>query len=359
MLGMKTNLRVGLDIGSHAVKMVVAEKGSHGKLRLVKAVSRDIYTGQEKYDPDGPKKLNVVPIILEMFQETGIRPKRVAHLGSSIGGVHVAMKEIRTLQMTEEEMQSSILQEARKHLPLDGTESVVDYQVMGEDPKEADKVRVLVAATTKRLFDAHLDILRELELKPGVVDLEPLAAMNSYLGHVELPDDGVVVFLNVGARRTNLLIVGRKDMFFSRDLPVGGWNFTEEIMKGLSVKYSEAEEIKRTQGLNASGVNPCAYSNHLMSSGSGAAKSTMDKLGDEINRSLRYYVKETGQSFFNRIELVGGCAESSDLTDYLHKKFSIDVRPYDPFAHVEGSAEVRHRPQYAAAVGLAYRAQAI
>ena len=155
------------------------------------------------------------------------------------------------------------------------------------------------------------------------------------------------------------MIVGRKDMFFSRDLPVGGWNFTEEIMKGLSVKYSEAEEIKRTQGLNASGVKPVADATHSMSSLAVADKSTMDKLGDEINRSLRYYVKETGQSFFNRIELVGGCAESSDLTDYLHKKFSIDVRPYDPFAHVEGSAEVRHRPQYAAAVGLAYRAQAI
>jgi hypothetical protein len=28
-----------------------------------------------------------------------------------------------------------------------------------------DKVRVLIAATTKRLFDGHVDILRELE--PG------------------------------------------------------------------------------------------------------------------------------------------------------------------------------------------------
>ena len=359
MLGLKSNLRVGLDIGSHAVKMVVTDKGSHGKMRLVKAVSRDIYSNQEKYDPDGPKKITVVPLILEMFQEAGIRPKRVHHLGSSIGGVHVAAKEIRTLQLSEDEMASSILQEARKHLPLDGTESVVDYQVMGEDPKEADKVRVLIAATTKRLFDAHLDILRELELRPGVVDLEPLAAMNSYLGHVELPDDGVVVFLNVGARRTNLLIVGRKDMFFTRDLPVGGWNFTEEIMKGLNVKFQEAEDIKKSQGLTGHGVKTVADATLSASSLAVAEKSSLDKLGDEINRSLRYYVKETGQSFFNRIELVGGCAESNDLVHYLEKKFSIEVRPFDPFAFVEGSAEVRHRPQYAAAVGLAHRAQAI
>lgn len=358
MIGLQSNLRVGLDIGSHSVKMVIADKGSHGRMKLVKALSRNIYAGQEKYDLDGPKKTQIVPLILEMFQEAGMRPKRVHHLGSSIGGLNQAAKEIRTLQMSDDEMASSIMQEARKHLPLDGSESVVDYQILGEDPKDADKVRVLIAATTKRVFDSHLDILRELELKPGVVDLEPLASMNAYLSHTELPDDGVVVFLNVGARRTNLLIVGRKDMFFSRDLPVGGFTFTEEIMKKLGAKFNEAEDIKRTQGLTAKGVR-------VMAGGgdegglSLADKPAIEKLSDEINRSLRYYVKETGQSYFVRMEVVGGTAESTDLCDYLTSKFSLECRPFDPFAHVEGAADIRNRYQYAAAVGLAARAQAI
>jgi type IV pilus assembly protein PilM len=357
VIALKSSLRVGLDIGSHAIKMVLAEKGSHGKLRLVKAISRDIYAGQEKFDLDGPKKTLVVPLLLEMFQEAGVRPKRIAHLGSCIGGSNQAAKEIRTLQMAEGEMASSILQEARKHVPLDGSESVVDYQILGEDPKEADKVRVLVAATTKRMFDAHVDILRETELRPGVIDLEPLAAANTFIGHTELPDDGVIVFLNIGAKRTNLLILGRKDMFFSRDLPVGGYNFTEEIMKKLNVKFAEAEEIKKTQGIKAGGLKP-------VESGGGegfalAEKSALEKLGDEINRSLRYYVKETGQSFVHRIEMVGGSAESSEIADHLHDKFHIEIRSYDPFVNVEGAQEVRHRPQFAAAVGLAARAQGV
>ncbi|MFZ5433851.1 MAG: hypothetical protein ACOZB3_08775, partial [Calditrichota bacterium] len=107
MFGLKSNLRVGLDIGSHAIKMVVAEKGGHGKLRLIKALSRDIYQGQDKFDLDGPKKAQVVPLLLEMFQEVGVRPKRVAHLGSCIGGSNQAAKEIRTLQLSDDEMASS------------------------------------------------------------------------------------------------------------------------------------------------------------------------------------------------------------------------------------------------------------
>ena len=356
MLALKSSLRVGLDIGSHAIKMVLAEKGSHGKLRLVKAISRDIYAGQEKFDLDGPKKTLVVPLLLEMFQEAGVRPKRVAHLGSCIGGSNQAAKEIRTLQMAEDEMASSIMQEARKHVPLDGSESVVDYQILGEDPKEADKVRVLVAATTKRMFDAHVDILRETELKPGVIDLEPLASVNPYIAHTELPDDGVVVFLNIGAKRTNLLILGRKDMFFSRDLPVGGYNFTEEVMKKLNVKFAEAEDIKKTQGISAGGIKAADGGGEGFAL---AEKAAIEKLGDEINRSLRYYVKETGQSFVHRIEMVGGTAESAEIAEHLHEKFHIDVRPYDPFAYVEGAQDVKHRPQFAAAVGLAARAQGI
>jgi type IV pilus assembly protein PilM len=170
----------------------------------------------------------------------------------------------------------------------------------------------------------------------------------------------VVVFLNSGARRTNLLIIGRKDMFFSRDLPVGGFAFTEEIMKKLGVKYNEAEEIKKSQGVGTKGLKPqtaepVAGPDALAL----AERSALERLGDEINRSLRYYVKETGQSFFHRIEMVGGSAVSPEIAENLNSKFSIEVRPYDPFAYMEGVQDVRYRPQYAAAVGLAFRAQGI
>ncbi|MBU1919674.1 pilus assembly protein PilM, partial [bacterium] len=136
MFGLKSNLRVGLDIGSHAVKMVVAEKAGHGHQKLVKAIGRDIYSGKEKYDADGPKKAAVVPLILEMFQELGIRPRSISHLATCLSGSNMATKELRTLQLPEEEMNSSVIAEARKHLPLDGSESLVDYMMLGEDQRE-------------------------------------------------------------------------------------------------------------------------------------------------------------------------------------------------------------------------------
>ncbi|MBK6910651.1 MAG: type IV pilus assembly protein PilM [bacterium] len=361
MLGFKSNVRVGLDIGSHAIQLVVAEK--HGdRSRLIGAWSRDIYTASnDRYDLDGPKKMQIVPIVLDMFREAGVRPKRVAHLGSCLSGLNMATKEIRSLQMPDDEMASSLTQEGRKHLPLDGSELVVDYQILGDDTREADKVRVLLAVTTKRTLDAHLDVLRELELKPGVVDLEPLACVNAYMVTGELPDEGVVCFLNIGARRTNLVIVGRKDMYFSRDLPVAGWSFTEDLMTRLNATFAQAEEIKHRQGLTAKDLKPMAGTEGMTVASSLALsdKSPLDKLYDEINRSIRYYVKETGQSGIMKFVLFGGSAASQELCDYLANRFSVPVDAHDPFKALEGHADVRNRPQFAAAVGLALRAQAI
>lgn len=136
--------------------------------------------------------------------------------------------------------------------------------------------------------DLHLDVLRELDLKLGVVDLEPLACVNSYIGRNELPDDGVVCFLNIGARRTNLVILGRKDMYFSRDLPVAGWSFTEDIMNRLNCTFAEAEEIKKRQGLTSKDFKPMATAGAetLASSSALSDKAPIEKMYDEINRSV-------------------------------------------------------------------------
>ncbi len=355
MLGLKSKLRVGLDVGSHSIKIIVLERGARVP-KLVHARCREIYTGGEMYFPEGPKKATVVPLLVEMFYEMGLAPKKLKHLGSAVSGTNISAKEIRALQLPEVEMASAMHLEARKHLPLDGSESIVDYQLLGDDPKEPDKVRVLIAATTRRTFDAHIDIMREIELKPGLVDIEPLAVLNSYIGVTELPDEGALVFLNIGCRKTNLMIIGRKDLFFTRDLGIAGQHFTLDIMRDLNLEYPEAEELKMSRGLSPdvkrANDGTAALAVH--------EKSALEKLGDEISRSLRYYIKETGQSMFMKFILTGGTAGSKELQEYLQEKFNLPVESYNSLASLEGGAGRENNPwQYATAVGLALRAQAV
>ena len=353
MFGLKSNLRVGLDVGSHSIKLVLLER-SGGKHRLADYRIRELYTGDMAYSPDGPRNAQAVPVLLEMFYDLGVSTKRVKYLASSVGGHTTSAKEISSLQMQEEEMASALLLEARKHLPLDGSETVVDYQVIGDDPKDSEKVRVLLTATTKKTFEAHLDLLREVELTPGIIDLEQLAAINSYMLFNELTDEGVITFMNVGCKKTTMVVIGRKDPFFTRDLPVAGMHFTNELMKTLGVKYQEAERHKKEHGLKTDDVEIDAAEG-----GGGlklAEKPALEKFGDELNRSLRFYIKETNQGMFNRFVLAGGSAGLPELKTYLEERFNVPTEIHNPLSQIEtGGKTIPNPPQLSAAIGLALR----
>lgn len=353
MFGLRSNLRVGIDLGSHSIKAVVVEKVGP-RFRLLKWKCLDLYSGGEKFDAEGPKKSVLVPKLMKVITDMGLNPRRIKRLATCIGGASVAAKEIASVMQTEEEMASNLLLEARKHIPLDGSDTVVDYQLLGDNPAEPDKVRVLLVATTRKLYEGHQDYLRELDIKPGIIDAEPLAVLNSYIGQASLPEDGVPVFLHVGAKKTILTVYGFKDMFFTRDLGVAGQSFTVELMTKYGLSYEEAEKIKIEQGMNP--VLSALNQSELGSLGM-AERATIDKLGDEINRSLRYYVKESGQSIFTHFVMTGGGAALKDLDVYLNNKFNLPVELYNPFNQLDSRVPVDcvNPPQMATAVGLAIR----
>lgn len=353
MFGLRSKFRVGIDIGSHSIKMVAVEKVG-ARFRLLKWKCSEMYTGGDRYDPEGPKKSVAVPQLMRLFHEVGLPPKKVKRLCTCIGGSLVAAKEISSIMQTESEMASNLLLEARKHIPLDGSETIVDYQILGDDPQEPDKVRVLLVATTKKLYEGHQDYLREIELKPGIIDVEPLAVLNSYVIHSQMPDEGVVVYLDIGARKSILSVFGRRDLFFTRDLPVAGQSFTEELMRGYDLSYEEAERVKRSEGMEPSmekvkrgGTESLAVTE----------KTAFEKLGDEMNRSLRYYVKEAGQSVFTHIVLTGGGSMLPGMDQYLSDKFNLPIELYNPFNQLESRSviDLPNPYQMATAVGLVLR----
>ncbi len=354
MIKLGSQPRVGLDIGSHSIKIAVLEKTSQGH-RLSKHGVFQLYGSDESFDPEGPKRSVVVPRMLSAFTNLGQTPRKVKHLASAIGGQAVSAKEIKSIQMTDEEMDSSLLLEARKHLPLDGSDSIVDFQILGDDPTEPDKVRVLLVAATRKYFENHVEMLRDIELRPGVVDIDQMAVLNSYITQNDLPEDGVTISLTIGCRKTTLTALGRRSFFFTRDIPIAGWAFTQELMKRYGLDYNKAEKIKASHGLSPD--LPLVQANgdkglHL------AEKSALDKLGDEINRSLRYYVKESGESYFQNILLTGGSAYMPGLIEFFEKKFNLPVSTYNPCAALDTAGkEIHEGSQLAVAVGLALRAE--
>ncbi len=319
----KTSL--GLDIGSFSIKMVEIDvEDARRKLKSYAIV--DIYGENEEYDAEGASYNRLSTALKSCFKQAKVAPKRLKNLNCGLGGNSVAVKQIRSIPLSPEELESSLAFEARKHLPLDDTEAILDFQIV-DGGAEASFMDILLVATTKKAFDTELKLLADFGAKPKIIDANCTALVNSYLLTKGKPQgEGALVFLDVGAKATNLTIFTDKNILFSRDIPIGGYKITEDIEALRKVGYDEAEDLKRQRGMGA------MLSESEEDTGIKVARRmAVDGLVDEIRRSLRYYTKETGVREFDRILLSGGSALMPNLNSHMAQALNMTVEIYNPF----------------------------
>lgn len=344
---------VGIDIGSHSVKLVHLKRLHDGFKLLNYEVKPTVPEGVE-YIPSDLRKDRYAPIITGMLRSLKINPKKVNHLVTAIGGDKVSIKQIKTIFLPDDELESALFFEAKKHLAISGGEMVLDFQVLSIEEK-TNNMNVLLVATTKDNLRDHTNILQSAELTPHFVDAEALAVANSFALNA-FAEEGVFVLLNLGAHKTTMVVYGQNTKFFSRDMDFGGYNFTKDIMKAHDLTWEDAEKYKFEYGLKA----PAKEANTIsLSTLDISEKPTEESIALEVKRSLRYYVKEAGNSDFRKILLTGGTAKLIGLREYLEENINIPCEIFDPFYNLEMPDKFKDKkdPQLSLALGLAMRTE--
>ena len=296
---------LGLDIGRQYVKMVTAEKTKDG-YRVLDAGSRLVPDANSAFDPEKIDRSHWVMAVRELFKQQSFNPKKAKSLITGIGGSSASIKQITTMEMPSEELESAMTFEARKHIPMDGTDAVIDYQILGSNKQEVDKIDVGLVACTKGTLTNHMDLLKECGLKAGIVDVNPIAMSNAFSFVKNMPEDGLVVMLDIGAVSSGLVVYGINQQFFTRDLPIGSHHFVKEISEKKEIGYTQAQDSLFKEGILASKTQTDDVSQE--GSVSLAERTVYDSLVEDMRRSLRFYAKQTGQSFFLKIFLSGGGA---------------------------------------------------
>ena len=346
---------LGLDIGRQYIKMVATEKTKDG-YRLLDAGSRLVPEPNSAYDPEKIDQSHWVMAVKELFRQQNFNPKKAKGLITGINGSSASIKQITTMEMPSDELDSAMTFEARKHIPMDGTDAVIDYQIIGPNKKEVDKIDVGLVACTKGVLNSHIELIRSCGLKPGIVDVNPIAMSNSFSFVKDIPDDGLVVMLDIGAVSSTLIVYGKNEQFFTRDLPIGGHHFVKELSEKKEIGYIEAQDLLFREGLSA--VSQTS-SEESVSSGSVriADRTVYDNLIEDMRRSLRFYAKQTGQSFFLKIFLTGGAAATPGLSAAVNEKLNIECDVFNPFNSMSGVDEIsaQNPSQYTTALGLGIR----
>ena len=345
---------VGLDIGRQYVKVVAMNKLKDG-FKIIDAGFRLVPDPNQAYDPDKLDTHHWVMAIKELLRQQNLNPKKIKLMATGISGSAASVKQITTMEMPAEELDSAMTFEARKHIPMDGTDAVIDYQILGSNEKEVDKIDIGLVACTKGVLNSHINLLKESGLKPGVIDVDPIAVTNAFTFVKEMPSDGLAVLLDIGAMSSSLVVWGSGQQYFTRELPVGGHQFVQEIIKKNNISYTEAQDLLYKDGVSSI-INK---NDEINATGlSVAEKSVYDNLIEDMRRSLRFYAKQTGQSFFLKILLTGGAGSTPGLAELISSKLNIETDILNPFEGLEVAEDItlENPSQYALAMGLCIRA---
>ena len=273
-------------------------------------------------------------------------------MAAGVSGSSVIVKNIIVPQMTREELEESIDWHAEEHIPFEISDVSLDYQVVGSG---SDSLHVLMAAC-KRDFVANLKQAIQLAGKqPAVIDVDAFALQNCYEVNYQPAEGLVVALLNVGASTMNINILRGVRSVFTRDVSVGGNQYTSLLQKELGLTYEQAEAVKRG-GAPPEHVRPEEIE--------AALESVSDMLALEISKTFDFYraTAEDGDGSVQRILISGGGSKLKGLPEFLSNRFEMPVERLDPFRKIKVDAR-RFDPEYmrevvpemAVAVGLALR----
>ena len=338
---------VGLDIGSSSIKAVELKK-SKGEIAVaalgVEPLGSDIVVDSMIVDSG-----SVSSAIAKLFTEQKIKAKSVA---TSVSGHSVIVKKIPMQTMTDAELADSINTEAAQHIPFDIADVNIDFQILSE-PTGDPQMDVLLVAVKKDKILNYTNVLSLAGKSPAIVDIDAFALQNCYEYNYEPAQGTTVALLNLGASVMNINIVKGTTPLFTRDVSVGGNQYTDSLQKELDLGFDDAEALKLGQRVGT--VSEDAKLPIL--------QQVTEIIVLEIQKTFDFFRATAAGEHIERIYLAGGSSKVPGLVEALRQEFSLPVEVLNPFQRIS-AADVampepdfveQHAGQLAVAVGLALR----
>lgn len=348
MLFGKKKSVAGLDVGSSAIKIVELD----GKMNNLSLVSLGFENLPDDTIIDGQiMELNVVSdVIQNICTNHNIGANQVV---TGVSGHSVIIKNIVLPPMSKEELEESIDWHAEEHIPYDLADVSLDYQITAED---AEATSVLIAACKRERIDTVKQAIQLSGRQPIVIDVDTFALQNCYEVNYQPDESNIVTLLNIGASTMNVNIVQGTRSLFTRDITVGGSQFTDVLQRSLGISFQQAEAVKRGVTEAADGVDEKAIE-PLMND-------VTEIVALEIQKTFDFYraTTEDSEIAMQKILISGGGSKLKGLAEDLSARLELPVEVLDPFRQIKVDTRKfdpdylsEIMPEMAVAVGLAVR----
>lgn len=340
---MKSTL--GIDIGSHNIKLIELGKDGDNKVSLLSAGSM----------PTPPKSLSsslsadqesIVYVLKQLVKETGAKSTEVS---IALPESQVFTRVIEVPALSQRELTSALKWEAEQYIPLPLDQVNLDFTVLRDEKTTGTgKMDVLLVAAPKTLLEKYLTIIEQADLVPVSAETEILAATRALVRGV--PNLKHVMIVSLGAQSTDIAIVKSGVLLFARSIGAAGDALTRSLMESMEFSAVQSEEYKKTYGLKKDMLEGKLFA---------AMKPIMDTILAEIKRSIGYFDERNKGSHIEVILLSGGTAKLPGLGSYMTEHLGIETQMANPWIGITKEPRFsvldNEGPLFSVSVGLSLR----
>jgi type IV pilus assembly protein PilM len=333
----------GLDIGTTAIRLV--ELHGSGQIRTLakyayipidsKIVMSDAKSDQQK----------LAQAITELLNQAKMTTRNVA-VGIPSQRVFTTLIDFDSLPPAE--LAKSIRYQADSLIPTPLDDSKLDWQVIGESPKEPGKVEVLLSSVSNAFIESRLDMLESVGL--NVIAFEP---DNLAMARALLPRDVAApqMVIDVGSKSADLVITMNGEPRLTRSIPTGIESIIRAASQNLNIDDKQAQQFVFKFGLSKDKLEGQIYQ---------AVISTVELLMTEIEKSIKFFQTRYGNVQIERIIVTGGASALPEFPLYVANKFNMNVEIGNAWRNVAFSPDRQNEllsvaNQFGVAVGLAER----
>ena len=316
---------VGIDLGTRTVRVAhlnVSEKGAT-VLQALEIERRELLA-----DAGDATEIEAIAAALARRMKEARIPQKGVILG--LNGQDAVLRYTRTPPVPDWRLKVIMNYEVNEFAERIGESLATDYRRL-QLPRELDEDQtILIAQAKESILEQLLSAFEGVGITVEKAVPSALAVFTTIdaLGEKsdpDSPDDDFALYLEVGAKNTNLVFVLNDRLVFARSVTFGGDQFTEAIASATGASLPQAEKLKvsrgglaERRGIVADTVPPLrAQSGQLLSA---------------VQSSLRFCSKQTGVDLppLSRIYLLGGAGRLRGLRAFLQQSLKAKTEFFRP-----------------------------
>ncbi len=320
---------IGLDIGSHSIKLVGLKMTSKGPF-VTHAGIKEIPYGVDKQNIDA-----VSEILKTLVSEVGLKTKKVS---LTVSGSGINIRRVTIPSMPKAELKEAVSWEIKGHLPFPVETARIDFQILDEFVEDnVKKLDLIVVACPNQLIERTLSIAEGAGLQPTHLDVGPFALWNVLLAWDQFKKEEEIALIDLGSEKTGIYLFKDGSLKFSREVTPAGADITRAIVEGLDFEgepshlYERAERIKQEVGIHSGADQESIVDESInLSKISFLIRPVLEKMTAEIQRSLDYYKSQFNVERIDRVLLSGGSANLKNIASYLGGELHLPVEHFNP-----------------------------